>query len=354
MDVLVGNFILCIIFAIIIYMLPLDYNRKNIYYSFITIVLISFVHGFIDVYSVPDLYIYEDVFHDVDEKSVFEVLFEPGGDDGSDYERGFKLYQKFFSTFFSDFNIFLVINSFVMFGLYYKSFYRYSPYIFFSVLLLLLIPYNQSLFVIRQHLSIAVLTLSYPYIINQDIRKFLVVLFSAYLIHNSSLIFLPVYFLYGIKDTHRYLIAMTIGTLMVSFLFMTIVVVLGSIFTRNTFFIDNIERGVATKSLIMGAVMACYCYVLRDHVLEPGINKLVFTISLIGIVGNALVGESGGGRIFWSYYIVMLLQIPLTMYYIQNRVFKGLYLVSVLSLFTLFSYVLAGDVVFYLALSFII
>ena len=100
--------------------------------------------------------------------------------------------------------------------------------------------------------------------------------------------------------------------------------------------------------------MVCYCYVLRERFLEPGMYKLIFTISLIGIVGNALVGESGGGRIFWSYYIVMLFQIPLTMYNIKNVFYKGIYLVSVLSLFALFSYVLAGDVIFYLALQFVV
>lgn len=354
MTLLVSNFVLCVIYAIVIYSLPIDKWRKEFFFLFLTIVQISILHGLVDVYTVPDLFIYEDVYHDVDEKSILDVLIEPGLDDGSDYERGFKLYQKFFATFFSDFNVFLIINSFIMFGIYYKSFYRYSPYLFFSVLLLLLIPYNQSIFVIRQHLSVAVLTLSYPYIINQDARKFFIVLLIAYLIHNSSLIFLPVYFLYGIKDTQRYLIVMTVGSLIASLLLMTIVMVLGTVFTRNTFFIENIERGVATKALIMGAVMACYCYVLKERVLEPGMYKLIFTISLIGIVGNALVGESGGGRIFWSYYIVLLFQIPLTMYNIANRYLKGLYLVSVLSLFLLFSYVFAGDVIFYLALSFII
>ena len=354
MDVLVGNFILCIIFAIIIYILPIGYKRKNIYYCFITLVLISFIHGLIDVYSVPDLSIYEDVYHEVDEKSVLDVLFEPGEGDGWDYERGFKLYQKFFSTFFSDFNIFLVINSFVMFGLYYKSFFRYSPYMYMSVLLLLLTPYNQSIFVLRQHLAIAVLTLTYPHIINRDFRKFFVVLFVAYLIHNSSLIFLPVYFLYGINNTRRYLIVMAMGSLVASFLLITIVLILGSIFTRNTFFIENIERGVATKAIIMGAVMLCYCYYLKERVLEPGINKLVFTISFLGIIGNALVGEAGGGRIFLSFYVIMLFQIPITMYYIKNKFQKCVYLISVLSLFVLFSYVLAGDVVYYLGMSFLI
>lgn len=211
-----------------------------------------------------------------------------------------------------------------------------------------------SIFVLRQHLSIAVLTLSYPHIIKQDFKKFMWILFIAYLIHSSSLIFLPVYFLYGIKDTRRYLTVMTVGSLVASFLLLTIVLVLGSIFTRNTFFIENIERGVAIKSIIMGAVMLFYCYFLKERVLETGINKLVFTISFLGIVGNALVGEAGGGRIFLSFYVVMLLQIPITMHYIKNKFIKSIYFISVLSLFFVFSYMLAGDVIFYLAMSFLI
>ena len=112
MTLLVSNFVLCVIYAIVVYSLPIDKWRKEFFFLFLTIVQISILHGLVDVYTVPDLFIYEDVYHDVDEKSILDVLIEPGLDDGSDYERGFKLYQKFFATFFSDFNVFLIINSY--------------------------------------------------------------------------------------------------------------------------------------------------------------------------------------------------------------------------------------------------
>lgn len=346
MDILVGNVIACAIYALIIYSLPIKQEHKNNFYFLITFVQITLIHGLVDPDCVPDLGNYESAWRRYINFSLWDTITLNDGS-AETFEQGFRTYMKVISYFTSNYQAFLVINSGLMFLLYYIFFRKYSPYFWFSVLLLLLVSYNQSLFVLRQHLSIAVLFVSYPYILKKDLKRFSIVVLIAYLLHNSSLIFLPVYFLYNIKDTKRYFFTMIGSSILLSIVIMTAISRYGFIFTRNEFFIENAVEGVATKALIMGAILIVYLLVLREKAFEEGINKLVFTISILGIVGNALVGESGGGRIFWSYYIIVIIQVPLIMYYMKLKVIKFIFCISVLAVFMAWAFVLAGDVIFW-------
>lgn len=347
MEILIGSFLLCALYAIIIYSLPIKIQRKNILFLCISFIQITLIHGLVDVDCVPDLCTYESVFKRCAKMTFFDsITYEDGTNES--FERGFRAYLKIYSYFINNFQLLLVINSGIMFYIYYVFFNRYSPYVWFSVLLMLLVSYNQSLFVIRQHLSFTVLFCGYPYIIQKDLKRFTFVVFIAYLLHNSSLIFWPVYFLYNIKDKKRYFFVMSCLSLILSVVIMTVISKYGTIFTRNDYYIENAKTGVATKALIMAVVMACYIFFLKRRALEEGIYKLVFTISFLGIVGNALVGESGGGRIFWSYYIIVVLQIPICMYFIKSKFVKTVFCISVIIIYMAWAYALATDVIFWL------
>lgn len=347
MEILIGNFLLCALYALIIYSLPIKLKTKNGLFFAITFVQITLIHGLVEPDCTPDLGNYETAWKRYIQMSFLDAITFNDGTMES-FERGFRGYMKLITYFTHNYQTFLVLNSGIMFYLYYKFFKTYSPYFWFSVLLLLLVSYNQSLFVLRQHLSIAVLFLGYPYILNKDLKKFTFVVLIAYSLHNSSLIFWPVYFLYNINNTKRFLLMIGGVSILMMIVIMTVISKYGAIFTRNEFFVENAVSGIATKALIMGTIMLCYIIVLRKKAIEQGINKLVFTISALGIVGNALVGESGGGRIFWSYYIVVLLQIPLCMYYMKSYIIKSIFCVCVLAVYMAWAYALAGDVIFWL------
>ncbi len=203
MEILIGNVITCAVYALVIYSLPIKSETKKMFYFGITFVQITLIHGLVDPDCTPDLGSYEDAWKRFIRLSFFDTISFNDGTAES-FERGFRAYMKIISYFTHSYHVFLIINSSLMFFLYYIFFKKYSPYFWFSVLLLLLVSYNQSLFVLRQHLSIAVLFLGYPYIINKELKKFSFVVLIAYILHNSSLIFYPVYFLYNIKSNKHY------------------------------------------------------------------------------------------------------------------------------------------------------
>ena len=61
--------------------------------------------------------------------------------------------------------------------------------------LYLFLYYTYSLNIIRQALAVALIAYSYKYIIEQNLKKFLLVLIIAILFHTSAIIFLPFYFI---------------------------------------------------------------------------------------------------------------------------------------------------------------
>jgi len=119
------------------------------------------LHTFVDMSTVPDLGVYNRAFDYIEEN--IEVSDEIG------MEKAFQIMMLIVGFFIPDFRFFLFVVSFLYLYFNYKTFGKYSPYITFSVIILLLAHFNQSLFVIRQYLSISILSLSYPYIIEKKI-----------------------------------------------------------------------------------------------------------------------------------------------------------------------------------------
>lgn len=347
MEYLIGNFLLCLLYAVVIYgLLPFSTKKKNIVFGLITFIQLTIVHGFVDVNIMADLPSYKDAFDIIAKNGLLSDT--TSSYDPNPMEPGYQLYMWSVSLVTSNFQIFLVINSIVLFYFYYKCFFNYSPYLWVSVLLFLLVPFNQSLFVLRQHLSISFLMLSYPFIIQKNFRCYVLILFISYLLHNSSLIFFPVYFIYNIKNKKIFIciiVAVFAVLSFANFLFEDFWVY----FSRSDHFeLDEDKLGISTKGVIMFSTLVLYIMSLKRHTWDDGINKLVFIISILGVVGNFTLGNIGHGRLFLSYYIILLLQIPITMKYTKPVFLKGLIVISSLSLFFIFIFFFAADASYWL------
>ena len=347
MGILIFNFLFCLILAYIIYLgSPKEDDIKDKLFFAYALILLVFFHSFIDSDSVPDVPVYKNVFDRLASKPLIGAFFD---DDESEYGENFEVGYKFFLSLvgqiWQNINFFLFINSVVLCFLYLKYFRKYSPLFGFSVLLFILLPFNQSLFVLRQHLSLAILLLSYDYIIEQKFWKFLLVVIIAMMIHMSSVVFVPVYFLYKVKKKKPLFILLSAGLLMaltVRYVLSLVSVILANS-ERYSSYSDDISVGIATKGLIMLIVFFCYCWTLRGRIWEDGIHRLVFTLSLWGTLFNLVIGEAGAGRIFLSYYFVMLIQIPLIIVNIENKVFKLLFVFGTIACFAIFTYVISSD-----------
>lgn len=334
MSPLIWNLLLCILYWI----LPLPKQIK----VFMTFFQAVMLHTFVDMSTVPDLNVYNRAFDYIEEN--IEVSDEFG------MEKAFQFMMLIVGFFIPDFRFFLFVVSFLYLYFNYKTFGKYSPYITFSVIILLLAHFNQSLFIIRQNLSISILSLSYPYIIEKKFKQFSLVVLIASAIHISSAIFFPVYFLYWITDRKKYI--RFVAAISVFMFFMSQV-----LFNYMTSYIDtlaaysanystgsgNSDFHYSAKGIIMIAILLLYIVFLKSHVFDFGINRLVLTCSILGIVGNLFYSNMGTGRMFLSYNAIIFIQIPIILMYIKNKFVKLGYAMSMISLYYLFAYHISSD-----------
>ena len=197
----------------------LDIQRKKQFLLVLVLPVLIYIHSFVDINTVVDLPNYNKSFHDVASVNVFNPIDVNRFAKLHKEEYGFICMLKIIRLITDDFHVFLCLNSCILLGLYTYTILKYSDNIYISVLLLLLVVFDQSLFVLRQHLSISILCLSIPYIMNRKIVPFLVILSIAFLFHKSSLIWLAVYFIYGAKKPWKILCVLGGVTIGLSLIF---------------------------------------------------------------------------------------------------------------------------------------
>ncbi len=341
MKILIANLCLCILWALLVNSLKSSSLRKRKIYSMICLFQLTIIHGSVEILSLPDLDEYYSFFKVVTKIGI--DIFSKEGYPGDDMEFGYKWINWFVSFFTSNFRVLLMFVSFLIIFFYIKWFNEFSPYLWLSVLLMLLISFNGSLYILRQNLSIAIALSSYKYIIMRNRKKFFVIMFLSISCHFSSIIFLPLYYLYGIADTKRYLKVLCALTIIIPLGALTIFKIVASLIPEFNHYGDVDSMKVATKAYIFGAALLPYLYFLGKDVFELGIKKLILTISWLGLIGSACIGEAGEGRIFLSYFYVLIIQIPWTASYIKNGFCKFLFVVISLVLFYLWAFCFASE-----------
>lgn len=347
MIILFLTFIYCTFLAIYIYMgTSLPKPKKDKAYIRCTFIILVLVHGLVDPDSLPDIEVYEAVFDRLANKPISAVLTDIYESDyGENFEVGYKMVLSIVSKLWHNISFFLFLNSIAFCFLYYYFFKKYSPLFGVSVILFLLVPFNQSLFVLRQHLSVALILLSYPYILERKLLKFTCIIFLSSLLHLSSFIFFPVYFIYGINGKKRLLaiyaisIIMCIGIRVILPLFAALM----ANSERYSGYAENAEIGVGSRGIIMLLVLIVYFWVLKRKVFYSGINRLVLVISAWGTLIALTLGNAGAGRLFLCFNIILLIQIPITISYIRNRAIRYLYAFSTVLALAFFAYVLSVD-----------
>lgn len=101
-----------------------------------------------------------------------------------------------FIGFFGDYTLFLIAtNLFILYTYYYVSIkYTPKPIITFALVLLC-----ANFFPLRLELAATVLMWTIPAIINQNLKKFIIVTVIAFFIHKSAIVFLPFYWILQYK-----------------------------------------------------------------------------------------------------------------------------------------------------------
>ncbi|MBO7124228.1 MAG: EpsG family protein, partial [Bacteroidales bacterium] len=116
-------------------------------------------------------------------------------------ETGYYIWNYFISSFTSDFNVYLTITHFLMYGLVLYALYRLrnfsGTYIWLGLFIFTLLFYRTTLNIARQSIALCICILSMSLLLNNYHRRIILILLLllAYLFHRSAIIFASVFLL---------------------------------------------------------------------------------------------------------------------------------------------------------------
>lgn len=328
--------------------LHVNYGKRAIWTCGICFLIIFVLHSFVNPYF-SDLLYYTKAFQNSENYSWEFLLFN--NIPGLKAEVGFRIFCKLISSITTTPLVFLMASSLLILYGFYEVTRKYSPMLMLSVLLIMTEVFMQSVFVLRQYIAMGIILLSYPYIINKKIWPFLGILTLAYLFHQTAIVFLPVFFLYKIKNKKLLFVSMIIGGIIISASLATIFKFYVTNFAMTTAsygeeYLTTSEKGLNYTMATMNILILSFrLIVMKSKAFLDGINRLLTIIISLGCILTLVgIGFTAIARLALYFTALNFLIIPNTICYFKNNAIRIGAGVSffILSFYIFLSYVRQG------------
>lgn len=328
-------------YCLFLFLLIGNNRNKRYLYLLMSLPILVFVHSFIDTNTISDLPVYKEAFQDVSSLNVFNLNDISIFNFYYKFEYGFIILLKIVGILTSDFNVFLCICSCLLLGMYSMISLRYSPNVCISILVLLVVFFNQSIFVLRQHLSIAVILLSIPAVIERKLLKFVVIMAIAFLLHKSSLIWGIIYIYYGVEKKWKLILSLGVVTIVLSLIFSNLSFLNNQLSLGYASYIDGDKTGRSNlvSFFVSLSMLIPYVAVVKEKIWTDGIYKLC-TLSLFILVVMSFIGINIGilSRFSLVFETSLLFIIPIVYETLDNLVVRLSYLVFSVGVYAYITY----------------
>lgn len=295
-----------------------------------------FVRTFVDEMSVSDLQNYHRAFDEVSVQSLSNFFTEYYS---VRIEVGYRLFMKLSSWFSENFLFFLFVHAVLSQVLLYKLLKNYSSSPLISSILFCVLLFCPSIYILRQYLALLILFNSVEYIIKSDFKKYCLVLLLAISIHNTAIVFAPVYFLVHIKKLCVYLWTLICCMLLIGASFTTLFFYFGETVFGNYdtyLYTDKYIGSNFTEPCIYSCFFIVYLFYARKHIWDNILDRFFLTCSFMGlIISFSGAGLPLVGRLGLYYNAVVILLVPRTMSYIKSKLIRTLFFIVVVSLMIL-------------------
>ena len=284
--------------------------------------ILFYFHAFRDPYSLLDIPAYANAYKESLGCTWNRVLSDQYVFLKS--EVGFRIVIKAISSIFSSYQMLFVLTSVFLTYSYYKTIKRYSAYFFISVMVFTVSSFADSLFMLRSFLAIGILLFTFPYIIERKIVPFLALSMLAMTIHNSSVIFLPVYFIYGVKKPKWiWMTLIVVGGLFMLGFDGIVSYIVERYLLGYSYYIDNIDNyeGASWKMpALLGSLLLMRVVVLKKNFFDMGITRLLSIISVLAfLVYTAGMGFGLTSRMAMFFTNMTFLILPDTVSQMKNK-----------------------------------
>jgi hypothetical protein len=248
------------------------------------------------------------------------------------FELGWCYYTKILSFIYNNSSILLLATGITIILAYFVLIKKYSLIPWLSIFLFITTVFYNSMFVLRQNLATAICLFSIPYIIERKLFKFLLLIFIAFSIHQTAVIFVLLYLLYPLKIDKRYFILIiSMGILFyVGFQFalkFAATYLSGYGIYRQAIFTPS--NATALLISICVFIFIWICYYPFTHLDNHG--KLFFQMLVLFVmIDLSRIGLPGAiGRLNLYFYLSLIILLPNAIQQIKNPVFKYISIISI-------------------------
>lgn len=192
------NCLIVVLYGVIIS--PNKSHKRREFFLLLTYVHLLLFHILRDPFIYPDSDNYLDGFNLAIECSSFkDLIYNPVV--FLRFEPGYMILNYIASRFCSSEYTIFIASSIIIISGYVYVVKRYSKSPLLSILIILLYPliFQQSFFVLRQHIACAIFMFSLPYIETRQLGKYILIVFCAIMFHYSAIVLLPLYWIYSFR-----------------------------------------------------------------------------------------------------------------------------------------------------------
>lgn len=246
---------------------------KTLYWG--TVVILIIYCALRDGFLYPDIQNYFDYFKfgytDYDFQEQFNV--------------GYGVLNRVCKFFSSSFQFLLTVISIIIISFYAKAIKEYSPFIWLSLILYVLINYYPSFFLLRQYIAMGVFLYSLRYVIDRKPIHYGICMLIALSFHTTAIVAIPIYFLYGIKNNKLNMLLVLAGSIAVIAVFFSFSTYIGlfSAYYAHYFEVE-MEESAWKRAVMKGFIFLVYLFVMREKFYDKGINRIVFYCMVLNLV----------------------------------------------------------------------
>ena len=312
-------------------------RNQNSSFLFLFLLGLSLFVGFSDMFGGYDRYIYGEIFD-----NIADITTTKGKYSESIYynfyssEIGYTFLNVLISFFTENRYIFILIVTLIIYTCLFISLRKYTENYPLAVVLFMGLWFFFTFTYLRQVLAATIVWLSIQYVVERKFWKFLVVFLIGFSMHNSAIIFFPLYFIPLKKFSPKLIVGV-----------MLFLLLLGLSPLPNSFFeiyesSSIVERHAeynASGGLRIAYILEAFFFlylILKSYKYIPADKSHVVLLNMALIFCGILllfVRSENGGRLSWYYMIGIISTITLIGSYRYNIKTMGTFLILGISLF---------------------
>ncbi|WP_210608811.1 EpsG family protein [Priestia flexa] len=252
-------------------------KNKQKHFLYFACIVLFLVSGLRDVTVGSDTVSYIEAFNFIKGNSLSQSL-------DLYFEKGYILYNYIISRFFSSPQLLLIISSFITILLIGKFIYKNSKNAYLSIYLFItLMYYYSSMNILRQYIAVSIIAFGYEYVKKRKFLRYLLCIVIAALFHNTALMAIVIYYLYGLKFSFKKLILFFLSTLVIYFMFVPFFNIIIDLFPRYTAYETRLDSNnlASYLSMLVYTVVLFFGLIFKYYEVEKKENITTSSIELI-------------------------------------------------------------------------